>query len=278
MISSRIPASHTNLPAPPSRKPLPGASNPAAGLSAALAKTGADQIKFGGKDDAQPVETVKSADKIEAPAEKFTWGRFLKDLRGHMQHAENKQVLKGLAYKYGPDLSLPILFMVPVLGWIAAVFMIPVAWICKKWGDNILKKANLDAKDGKLSPIKQIAKLEKLWNEKPTEGMTDKLVEEFNMLTKSLFPDNDCPKAKSLRDMLTITRDKKAFRLLSHAVNARLQYSDMLASKILSPLGWLGKHMPLKSLGMLIALPELAIQGSLMLKSHQKELAAKVKK
>lgn len=229
-----------------------------------------DTIAFGAGGAAKPAETASSA-------EKFTWGRFLKDLRGHMQHAENKQVLKGLAYKYGPDLSLPILFMVPVLGWIAAVFMIPVAWICKKWGDNILKKANLDAQDGKLSPIKQIAKLEQVWNEKPTEGMTDKLVHEFNLLTKSLFPDDDCPRAKSLRNMLTITQEKKAFRMLNHAVNARLQYSGMLASKILSPLSWCGKHMPLKSLGMLISLPELAIQGSLMLKSHQKELASKRK-
>lgn len=208
-----------------------------------------------------------------ASGEPFTWNRFVADLWGHVKHAENREILKGLAYKYGPDLSLPILFMVPVLGWVAAVVMIPVAWVSKKWGEKILKKANLSKDGSKPNPIRQIAKIEQTWNEKPHHGMADRLMDEFNQFTRSLFPDNDCPRAQSLREMLTMTKDKKGFRLLNHAVNARIQYSDMLVSKICKPLNWISSHMPLKSLGLLFSLPELAIQGSLMLKSHRKELA-----
>lgn len=238
-----------------------GVAHPSVASPGAALPPVADQLHFGsGKLQAADTST-------------FTWGRFGKDLWGHMQHAENRQILKGLAYKYGPDLSLPILFMIPVLGWVAAVVMLPVAWISKKWGETILKKANLNTDGSKPNPIRQIAKIEQTWNEKPHHGMADRLMDEFNQLTRSLFPDIDCPRAKSLRDMLTLTKEKKAFRMLSHAVNARVQYSDMLVSKICKPLSWISSHMPLKSLGLIFSLPEIAVQGMLMLKSHRKELA-----
>lgn len=193
-------------------------------------------------------------------AKTLTFIQTARAIREQLQDPQTMKVFKGLAMKYGPDLAMPALFSVPVVGWGAGCAAMPFAWWFGRKGEKIVEteKAHLT----KENPVRYALKIQKHWNERP-EGLTDKLAKNYNRLVEKLFH-KDCATTDALRRTLHMTPGKRAYGQLDRLVQAREAFLRCkLLSLPLKPLDWLYRYIPIlpRFIKMVALFPKFGLIG-----------------
>jgi hypothetical protein len=195
----------------------------------------------------------------------------------------SKQVFKGLALKHGPDLALPAFFAIPVVGWIAGVFAMPVFWWMEKRGQKIIDDQRPNMANNKHKPLYHYLKLQDLVNDPakiPSKAQSkrgssankdtaSRMAKTWNRLIDTLFSHEKAEVTPALKRTLRFSLDENKnpngnmFTRLKRFMEARESLQQKWYYKIfLKPFDWLYKKLPLpKLIKGLALLPKLAILG-----------------
>lgn len=200
-------------------------------------------------------------------------------LVNHVRHADNREVVKGLAYKYGPMIGTPLMLAMP-FGWVVAAVAALPAFILSNRGDKIIQdlKTKGVLQEGK-GPLYRIATIQTHWKE-GAQNTVGQVTAEYNRLLDELLPDNGQGIA-SVRDRLKLKEGGKLFGVLNHAFNVRMHYANRWQGKLLKGLHGVSSKIPFKPLRLPLLITGWALQGLLMLTSHRlvrKAAATAVKK
>lgn len=206
---------HTSIPRLAASKALPVSGSPTFSGSAR-------KVHFGAAQDPASVETATTP---EVPQKKLGAFKTYRVLKRHLTDAGNRDVLIGLGYKFGPDLILPAVFAIPVVGWAAGLAGIPVAWWSNRHGEKIIDQLSEKDQLSKDNAFHQGLEFHKIWNGPPVEKKAEQLADRFNNIIDALFPDDGQDEHTSLlRKTLRMTKNakqSKAFWLLNRLVDAQ---------------------------------------------------------
>lgn len=112
---------------------------------------------------------------------------------------DSREVAKGLALKYGPDIALPAFFSVPIIGWAAGVLALPFLGWMERRGTKIIEEQQRQLRVTKTKPLYHALKLEQLWQDPPLakapkEGFADqkkdlasRMARTWNRFIETLF-------------------------------------------------------------------------------------------
>lgn len=202
-----------------------------------------------------------SAPLKAAPVRKVTW-RDLKTLKNYWNHGANRDIVKALAWKYGPGLLVSAALVLP-LGWIVALLGAIPAWLAGRRGEKMVSELLTSGKlDMTHGPLAKITKISALWEESDNAKAVGKnvpvqIMHEFNKLLHDIFPGERGSDASRLRAGLKLTTSSRWFNLLNHAFNARQYYTSTLVGSTCRSIRQGGSQVPVVPFQVLCRIPEL---------------------
>lgn len=210
-----------------------------------------------------------SGDATTAPVsdtEKLKAGEIVKEVFKQLEDPHTGKAIKALSYQYGPELILPVMLSVPVLGWGAALFALPFTLWLSHQGEKMVEEHMKEIPE--KNPFHHVYNIQHDWdNPRANNDLSKRLVSHYNKLVDTLFT-TDNEKTAKLRKSLKVSpnvHESRAFRLLNRLVNARQKYwKSWYLSYPLKPLDWvsggLSKFLP-RTISMIPQIPKFSLIG-----------------
>jgi hypothetical protein len=218
-----------------------------------------ETIDFVHVDPAPPLSN--GLETAKKPTPQVTWSD-LKALKNYWNHGSNRDIVKALAWKYGPGLLVSAALVLP-LGWIIAVVGAIPAWLAGRRGEKMVSELLTSGKlDMTHGPLAKITKISALWEESDNGQTVGKnvpvqIMHEFNKLLNDIFPGERGSDASRLRAGLKLTTSSRWFNLLNHAFNARQYYTSTLVGSTCRAIRQGGSQVPIVPFQVLCRIPEL---------------------
>jgi hypothetical protein len=169
----------------------------------------------------------------------------LSTLASHLNKPGNQEYLKGYAIKYIPDVALPALFSIPVVGWVLGVPGIFVANWANNKGSRLVEEATQKAAN-KNNPFTDLIQMANTWSgdwkqitKEKNKDILEVLADQYDAFVKNLLPD---PHDAKTRNTLMIGTDKKASKIykgLNDLINAKLALSQSFFRHLSKPFDWI---------------------------------------
>lgn len=171
----------------------------------------------------------------------------LSTLFSHLSKPGNKEYLTGYAIKYIPDVALPALFSVPVVGWVLGVPGIFVANWANKKGDRLVKEATQKSSN-KNNPFTNLIEMAQTWSgdwkqikkANKDQEILDVLADQYDAFVNNLLPDEH--DAKTRNTLMIGTADKKNSKIyttLSDLINAKRALGKSFFRHLSAPFDWI---------------------------------------
>lgn len=152
----------------------------------------------------------------------------LSTLASHLSKPGNKEYLTGYAIKYIPDVALPALFSVPVVGWVLGVPGIFVANWANKKGSRLVEEASQKSSN-KNNPFTDLIRMANTWSgdwdqikKDKNKGILDVLADQYDAFVNNLLPDAHDAKTRNTLMIGTDKKSSKIYTTLSDLINAKL--------------------------------------------------------
>lgn len=196
----------------------------------------------------------------------------LKTLQSHLTKPGNVEYLKGSLLKYGPDVAVPALFSIPVVGWAGGLLLTPFTSMVSKKGDGIIEKAVAN-NDNKQNPFTYLFKMGKTWSDTPKSWdqqghgkVVDQLKGHYDGFIDNLLPDQNSQKVREKLRIGDKGRGNRIFRFLEDMVETKLRLSKSMFRHLATPFNYLHKGLSKlkffpRALARVFLLPKFALFG-----------------
>lgn len=192
----------------------------------------------------------------------------------YWKNGENREALKAMMFKYGPDLA-NLAFCTTPIGWVAGILASPLSFISSKYGNAKMEKLK---EDGKGHIFIHVDNIITEWKTATTNDSTKrlseadikerirassaKIKEEFNLLVNAVFTDpNPDSSTSKLRERLKMNENSNRLNWLKKFLATRLSYAQSRFGKVLGPLRWLGSKIPIRFVRFFFMLPDYGMMG-----------------
>lgn len=172
----------------------------------------------------------------------------LKSLYSHLWKPGNKDYIKGYALKFGPDVAVPALFSIPVVGWIGGLLALPFTSMASNAGDKIIKKA-VGEQGNQNNPFTHLIDMTHTWQGNPKDwnkkekDVVGQLKDHYDKFIDNLLPEkNDDNLRKKIR-IGEKGKDSKIFKTLEDLVSTKMRLSKSWFRHLATPFTWLHKGL-----------------------------------
>ncbi len=189
---------------------------------------------------------AKAQVRFGEEAEKPGLLKTLSTLASHLNKPGNKEYLKGYAVKYIPDVALPAVFSIPVVGWVLGLPGIAVANWANKKGGALVEKASKNASN-QNNPFTHLIQMSETWSgdwkkikkDKNNKEILDVLADQYDDFVKNLLPDAHDAKTRQALMIGTNKKSSKIYTGLKDLINAKLALGKSFFRHLSKPFDWI---------------------------------------